>query len=101
MLTFVLFRANTPGEALDYYRRMLSSSLFTHFPVFEKVNMAAMLSGIVVMFVVEWLQKDRMHALQIDGIRPGSLRALIYCALIVVILTFGPTKNADFIYLNF
>ncbi len=101
MLTFVLFRADTLGDALDYYRRMISPSLFSRFPVFEKVNMAAMMGSIGVMFVVEWLQQDKMHALQIDGIRRRGVRALIYCALILVILTFGPTRNADFIYLNF
>jgi alginate O-acetyltransferase complex protein AlgI len=101
MLTFVLFRADSLAEAVDYYRRMLSPSLFSRFPVFEKVNMAAMLGGMLVMFVAEWLQKDRLHALQLGGIRHGGVRALIYCALILVILTFGPTRNADFIYLNF
>jgi alginate O-acetyltransferase complex protein AlgI len=101
MFTFVLFRANSLGEAIDYYRRMLSLSMFSRFPVFEKVNMAAMLGGMLAMFVVEWRQRDKVHALQIGGIRQGGLRALIYCVLIFVILTFGPTRNADFIYLNF
>ena len=50
---------------------------------------------------LEWLQQDKPHALQIGSIRQGSIRALIYCVLILAILTFGPTKNADFIYLNF
>jgi hypothetical protein len=62
---------------------------------------AAMLGGIAVMFITEWLQQDKPHALQIGSIRRGSIRALIYCVLILAILTFGPTKNADFIYLNF
>jgi alginate O-acetyltransferase complex protein AlgI len=101
MLTFVIFKANSLGEAFDYYRRMLSPTLFTRFHIFEKFNTAAMLAAIVVMFVVEWFQRDRKHALELSGLRQGVVRAMIYCLLILVILTFGPTKNADFIYLNF
>jgi D-alanyl-lipoteichoic acid acyltransferase DltB (MBOAT superfamily) len=101
MFTFVIFKANSLAEAFDYYRRMLSPSLFSRFPVFEKVNMAAMLAGILVLFVIEWFQRDKRHALELSGLRRGGVRALIYCMLILVILTFGPTKNADFIYLNF
>lgn len=101
MFTFVMFKAESVGQAFDYYRRMLSPSLFSRFYVFEKVNAAAMLGAILVMFIVEWLQRDKPHALQIGHIRRGPVRAVIYCALIAVILTFGPTRNADFIYLNF
>jgi D-alanyl-lipoteichoic acid acyltransferase DltB (MBOAT superfamily) len=101
MFTFVIFKANSLTEAFDYYRRMLSPSLFSRFTIFEKVNTAAMLTGILVMFGVEWFQRDKQHALELSGIRRGGIRALIYCLLILVILTFGPTKNADFIYLNF
>ncbi len=101
MFSYVLFKADSLANAFDYYRRMLSPSLFYRFSIFEKVNAAAMLTGILVMFVVEWFQRDKQHALELSGIRRGGIRALIYCTLILVILTFGPTKNADFIYLNF
>jgi D-alanyl-lipoteichoic acid acyltransferase DltB (MBOAT superfamily) len=101
MFTFVLFKSNSLAEAFDYYRRMLSPTLFSRFYIFEKVNAAAMLAGILVMLVVEWIQRDKQHALELSGIRQGGIRALIYCMLILVTLTFGPTKNADFIYLNF
>ncbi|HET6254012.1 MAG TPA: MBOAT family O-acyltransferase [Puia sp.] len=101
MLTFVVFKADNLAEAFDYYRRMLSPSLFSRFPIFEKVNTAAMLAGILVMFGAEWRQRDKKHALELSRVRQWGVRALIYCMLILVILTFGPTKNADFIYLNF
>jgi alginate O-acetyltransferase complex protein AlgI len=101
MFSYVLFKADNLADAFDYYRRLLSPSLFSRFSIFEKVNTAAMLTGILVMFVVEWFQRDKQHALELSGIRRGGVRTLIYCMLILVILTFGPTKNADFIYLNF
>lgn len=98
MFTFVIFKADSLAQAIDYYGRMLSPTLFSRFPIIEKVNTAAMLGGIAVMFMVEWVQQDKAHGLQIGGIRQPGIRALIYCTLIGTILTFGPTKNADFIY---
>lgn len=101
MITFVIFKADSLTQAADYYRRMFSPTLFSGWLVVEKVNMAAMLGGIIVMFAAEWVQRDKEHALDIGGIRAPAVRALIYCMLIGIILTFGPTRNADFIYLNF
>jgi alginate O-acetyltransferase complex protein AlgI len=101
MFTFVIFRSPTVGQALDYYRRMVSPSILSPFFIYEKINNAAMLAAIVLMFAAEWLQRDKQHALQLDAIRRFPVRALIYFGLILIILTFGPTKNADFIYLRF
>jgi alginate O-acetyltransferase complex protein AlgI len=101
MFTFVIFKAETVSQAVDYYRRLLSPTLFSGFYIFEKVNALAMSGAILVMFVVEWLQKDQAHGLQIGSIRRREVRALIYCTLILAILTFGPTKDADFIYLRY
>jgi alginate O-acetyltransferase complex protein AlgI len=101
MFTFVIFRSSTVGQAFDYYRRMVSPSILSPFFIYEKINNAAMLAAIVLMFAAEWLQRDKQHALQLDAIRRFPVRALIYFGLILIILTFGPTKNADFIYLRF
>ncbi|HTR31348.1 MAG TPA: MBOAT family O-acyltransferase [Puia sp.] len=101
MFTFVIFKADSLAQALAFYRRMLSPSLFSAFHIFEKVNAAAMLAGIGIMFAVEWLQKAKPHGLQIAAVRHPAIRVLIYGSLILAILTFGPTRNADFIYLNF
>lgn len=101
MFANILFRSSTLGQALDFYRRLFSSSIISPFFVFEKINTIAMLACIVLMFSAEWLQRDKQHALQIGFIRHFPVRACIYFALILIILTFGPTKNADFIYLKF
>jgi D-alanyl-lipoteichoic acid acyltransferase DltB (MBOAT superfamily) len=99
--TFVIFRADSLVQAFEYLHRIFSKSLFSVIPISEKVNMAAAILSIFIMFFVEWLQRDKQHALQIDFLKSFALRALIYFFIIGMILSFSPSKGADFIYFKF
>ncbi len=101
MFTFIIFRADSLSQAFDYYHRLFSVSIFSGFVINEKINIIVTLICIALMFAAEWLQQDKQHALQIDGIKKFALRALIYYGLVLIILSFSPTKNADFIYFKF
>jgi alginate O-acetyltransferase complex protein AlgI len=101
MFTFILFRANNLAQAFDYYHRLFSHSLFMAPVIIEKVNTAATLVCILIMFAAEWLQRDKQHVLQIDFIKNFPARAIIYYGLILIILTFTATRNSDFIYFKF
>jgi alginate O-acetyltransferase complex protein AlgI len=101
MFTLVLFRSATVGQAFQFYGRLFSRSLFSMPVIAEKVNIIATLFFIVVLFTVEWIQKNRQHALQIDFIERFAWRALIYYSLIFFILFFSATKSTDFIYIKF
>jgi alginate O-acetyltransferase complex protein AlgI len=101
LFSYILFRCDTLTQALGYYRGLFSASLFSRFPITEKIETLATLTGITIMLFAEWRQQDKEHALQIGFIRSFLVRALIYFGLIAFILTFGPQKNVDFIYLKF
>ncbi|NOW94987.1 MBOAT family protein [Mucilaginibacter sp. SG564] len=101
MFTFILFRADSLAQAFDYYQRLFSRSLFSAPVIIEKVNTAATLVCMVIMFGAEWLQRDKQHALQIDCIKKFPVRAIIYYSLILIILTFTATRHTDFIYFKF
>jgi alginate O-acetyltransferase complex protein AlgI len=101
MFTFVIFRADSLSQAFGYYRRLFSASMFSAIQIAEKVNMAAALLAIVIMFTAEWFQQDQQHALQINAIKSSGLRYLIYFFVIGMILGFSPTTSADFIYFKF
>jgi alginate O-acetyltransferase complex protein AlgI len=101
MFTFIIFRSDSLSQAFDYYRRLFSPSIFTSLIVTEKVNTISTMVCIVIMFAAEWLQRGKQHVLQIDSIKRFPLRALIYYSLIMIILTFSASKNADFIYFKF
>jgi len=101
MLTFVIFRSDSLQQAFDFYRRLFSTSFVSGFTITEKVNTITTLIAIAVLFWVEWLQRDKQHALQIDAIKRPVWRMLIYFGLIFFILSFSASTNRDFIYFNF
>jgi alginate O-acetyltransferase complex protein AlgI len=101
MFTFTLFRAETLSQAFDYYRRLLSTSLFSLPPITEKIGSFATVLFIILMFWGEWRQRNKEHVLQIDSVQNLAFRACIYYSLIFAILFFSPAKFTDFIYLKF
>ncbi|HXD77531.1 MAG TPA: MBOAT family O-acyltransferase [Puia sp.] len=101
MLTNIIFRAPSLRDAFGYFRRMLSRSLLTAFPVTEKLQLEVTLAGIMFLFAAEWRQRDKDHPLQIDFIRPFPVRALVYYIFLGLILGFGPARFSEFIYIRF
>jgi D-alanyl-lipoteichoic acid acyltransferase DltB (MBOAT superfamily) len=101
MLTYVVFRAESLGEAIGYYRRMLSGPVFGRLVVGDKTTLEVMLGSIVLMFGMEWWQRDREHPLQLDRVRSFGLRVCIYYFFLGLVLCFGPAKFTEFIYIRF
>jgi D-alanyl-lipoteichoic acid acyltransferase DltB (MBOAT superfamily) len=101
MFTYIVFRADSVAQAIDYYRHLFSRSLFYAPVITEKVNTIAALSAFVIVMLAEWFQKNKQHALQIDFIKQFRVRALIYFSLIFAILFFSATKGTEFIYFKF
>jgi D-alanyl-lipoteichoic acid acyltransferase DltB (MBOAT superfamily) len=101
MFTFLIFRADSLTQAFDYYGRLFSPSLFKGFVITEKVNMAAALLAIIIMFFAEWKQLDKEHALQIDDLEKPALKVAIYYGLVIFILVFSATNITDFVYFKF
>ena len=103
LVTFslIIFRANDLSQAFGYYRRMFSGGILSRPTLTERPYALAPLIFIGLMLSAEWWQRDKRHALQIDFINGFSLRALIYCSLIGIILVFSATTNKDFIYFKF
>lgn len=97
VLAWIFFRSATVTDALAYIRRMFSASLFT-WPDLPSVSLIALL---VVFIVAEWLQRDKQHALQREGL-PASqfIRWSIYYFVVMVIVWFGGTQQS-FIYFQF
>jgi D-alanyl-lipoteichoic acid acyltransferase DltB (MBOAT superfamily) len=99
MIGWVIFRSENMNQCADYFAHMCSSSLFQ--VSIEYGKRAVMM--IVLMFVVEWLNRDKQHGLQFDykGIfSKSSLRWGIYLVLILIIILFRGSQS-DFIYFQF
>lgn len=53
-----------------------------------------------LLFITEWVQRHKEHALDIAHLKPG-LRWVIYIVIILFIIKYGYFKETDFIYFQF
>ena len=94
---WIVFRAESIGQAWDYLNRMCSPSLFQLSMAYGK--RAGLYAA--VLLTVEWLQRDKQHALQIDGtVKVPALRWCVYYMLVLSVLFLQGTQ-AEFIYFQF
>ena len=110
LLTFILvmtglifFRAENISEAFSYISRLFSLSLFSlDIGEYEVGRIKVLLSGvmILVLLLVEWVGRDKEHALSNFGIKQKWLRYLFYYFILFCILVY---KGSDqrFIYFQF
>jgi hypothetical protein len=55
---------------------------------------------IAIMLLAEWLQRDKVHPLQLDGIAARPVRWLTYVGLVLVTFYYGAPPQT-FIYFQF
>jgi alginate O-acetyltransferase complex protein AlgI len=96
MLTLVIFRSDTIGQAFHYLSGLFSLSLFTS----PEMHLNPLLF-ILVMFIVEWLQRDKEFGLQISGIKRPAYKLMIYYSVLFTILVWGNFGVKEFIYAQF
>jgi D-alanyl-lipoteichoic acid acyltransferase DltB (MBOAT superfamily) len=99
MFTLVLFRAESLSMAFKYYKNILEiqpyNGLFLHLPI---------LVFVILMFVIEWVQRNKQHALEIQSIKNVNIRWSIYLTLFFITSYFMMTAtlpNTGFIYIKF
>jgi alginate O-acetyltransferase complex protein AlgI len=100
-LGLVIFRAKSMTQTLEYFSRMFSRSIFS-IPQFQG-RLAALLIvfGILIMVVIEWIQRRKDHPLQIDSIvKHRQLRWLIYYTLLSAFWFFSG-EGQQFVYFQF
>jgi D-alanyl-lipoteichoic acid acyltransferase DltB (MBOAT superfamily) len=100
IIGWIIFRAETITQAWDYLSRMFSPSLFdVSFQWGKKV-----LLYIIMLMVVEWLQRDKEYGLQdissFGILKYRSLRIAFYYLFIILILLLAG-EQGTFIYFQF
>ena len=101
ILGLIMFRAPDVQHIVECTRRLCSLSLFNYHGLTMK--MATTLLWCLGLIIVEWIQRERQHVLQIDGYRVFScsaVRLALYAALIFLIFYFAG-KVQTFIYFQF
>ena len=99
LIGWIIFRAENIRQAWDYLSRMCSPSLLDlHLQYGKKALLYTF-----VLLIVEWLQRDKQHALQIEEtgiLKYRGIRWGIYILLALFTLVFAGTQ-AEFIYFQF
>ena len=96
-----IFRAPTVGQAFDYFLALMTNGL-DGASLIDNYGKLYCLFGIILL-MLEWIQRDKQHALQLSVsslFRIRALRWALYLFLILLIITFTGHSQA-FIYFQF
>ncbi len=93
-LGWVLFRSQSIGEAMEFYNGMVSGGMASFNPPMRSIVF------VMLMLVVEWLQRGREHGLDMSGVRYGVVRYACYLTTLAMIFVYG-IFNETFIYFQF
>ena len=99
IIGWIIFRAETMTQAIDYLDSILTNRFF---------DSSTMYGGRCIVFgltilVVEWLQRDKQHALQFPDISffsKRSVRWITYIIIYLALFSFSG-KSQTFIYFQF
>ena len=96
---WVIFRAENMSQAYDFIYRMFTTLFESTHIGFEK---SAIYMAVLLLFV-EWLQRDKQHALQFSKNTPFNLRPVRWCVYIVVtvLIVCFRGHSQTFIYFQF
>ena len=99
VIGWIIFRAETMTQAVDYFSAMVTNKFYD----------SAALHGMnylrygLLLLAIEWLQRDKQHALQFSNRKPFNYRLVrwgIYYAILVIIACYAGTSQT-FIYFQF
>lgn len=97
LIAWVFFRSASLTQAIDYLSRCIDKSIFSLPEVFPLTTLAF----IIVLVVIEWLQREKAHGLELGELAlPRPARWAVYYAVVVIIFMFGGASQ-DFIYFQF
>lgn len=97
LLAWIFFRADNLSQAFQYIARIFSPSLL-QMPNVCPVEVLLLLCGFVA---VEWVQREKKHALHFDGrALPRPIRWAVYYGLLCGIFIYGGSRQ-EFIYFQF
>ena len=99
VIGWIIFRAETMTQTVEYLSAMVTNRFFD----------ATALHGVtylcfgLALLAVEWLQRDKQHALQFTNMKPFNYRLVrwgIYYVILMIIAGFAGTSQT-FIYFQF
>lgn len=99
VIGWIIFRAESMSQAIDYF-----SSMFTNkFYDLSMIHGVAFMGFGFLLLFVEWLQRDKQHALQFSNRKPFNYRIVrwgIYYFIVFLIAKYSG-ESQTFIYFQF
>lgn len=99
IIGWIIFRAESMTQAAEYLTTMVRNKFFDPSLLYKKPYL---LFGMALL-AIEWLQRDKQHALQFSAIKPFNYRAVrwgIYFLIIMMISIYAGASQ-QFIYFQF
>ena len=101
VFAWIFFRAETVSDAISYIGRIFSPTLLS-VPEVISTETIPLFVCLVLFMTVEWLQRNKKHGLQIDGLFPSRIvRWNFYIMLSFLIYYVGNFGHHAFIYFQF
>lgn len=104
MVGWIIFRAESIGQAWRYLCGLFNQSLFSIPWLDTRQYYMPVMISIAVMLLVEWLQRDKEHALAlIEGfsLLRNELCRLVFFVLFLFFIIMYKGQNVSFIYFQF
>ena len=99
VFAWIFFRAESIRHALNYINGILNPSIFET-PSVLSVKILIVILFIIVFILLEWINREKEHALQLSDNISKTYRYLIYLSIITCIIFFRGNSQ-DFIYFQF
>jgi alginate O-acetyltransferase complex protein AlgI len=96
-VAWIFFRARSIKDGIEYLQGVFSKSALRT-PQIPPISLCIF---VALFFITEWLQRNKQHALQFDGLKiPRVISWSIYYCIIVITILFGGQQQ-EFIYFQF
>ncbi|GAA4156997.1 MBOAT family protein [Chryseobacterium ginsenosidimutans] len=93
---WIFFRAASVSQAISYIGKICNKTILSippHLPY-------KILSLVGIMLLIEWINRNMFHGLEIKRFNPW-LRRILYLVIIYIILRYANFGNNEFIYFQF
>jgi len=102
LLGLVFFRSQSLPRAFDYFCGMCQlDTLYFACHFFESFEKIVLFIFVIIMLSVEWIDREKEHALTLSHISNLPVRYAIYIALSAIVAMFWKTDPTQFIYFQF
>ena len=100
VFAWIFFRAESLPHAFSYLNYIAINILEPPANI-ELMSLMPVLFWIAILIITEWVQRDKQHALEFDGMKiPRLVRWGIYYSVIFILFYFGGSQQ-EFIYFQF